>query len=83
MARLNIEQLEKIEKQRYNVHDKVETTYSVFEANGEKYLQIDTYGTAGRKIPDSISQSLQIDREAAKLIVDLLIQEFKLNYCDR
>lgn len=53
-------------------------TYSVFEEDGKKYVQIDTYGRSERVIPEKISQSIQIDRESAKFLVKLLVNEFDL-----
>ena len=78
MARLNLDNIKKIEKDRVSVHTKVTTTYSVFDVKGEKYVQIDTYGKNDRAIPEKISQSIQFDRESAKFFVNLLINEFEL-----
>lgn len=78
MARLNLDTIKKIEKERNSVHTKVTTTYSVFCEEGNKYVQIDTYGRSDRDIPEKISQSIQLDRESAKFIVKLLVNEFDL-----
>ena len=78
MARLNLDNIKKIEKDRVSVHTKVTTTYSVFDVNSENYVQIDTYGKNDRAIPEKISQSIQFDRESAKFFVKLLINEFEL-----
>ena len=43
MARISIENIRKLEKSRNSVHEKVETTYTIFKMDGEKYVQIDTY----------------------------------------
>jgi hypothetical protein len=34
------------------------------EVGGEKYLQIDTYGSDQREIPNKLSQSLRLTKEA-------------------
>ena len=34
------------------------------EIDGQKYLQIDTYGSVDREIPDKLSQSLRLTEEA-------------------
>lgn len=78
MARLNLDTIKKIEKDRVSVHTKVTTTYSVFEKDGEKYVQIDTYGKVDRVIPEKISQSIQFDRASAKFLAELLEREFNL-----
>ena len=49
-----------------------------FEADGEKYVQIDTYGRIGRENPEKISQSFQFDRATAEFLVNLLREEFGL-----
>lgn len=41
MARISLENLKKLEKSRNTVHKKVETTYTIFEIDGEKYVQLD------------------------------------------
>ena len=78
MAQINLQQIKKIDKNRNMVHDKVFSTYTVFENMGEKYIQIDTYGRIERETPEKLSQSLQFDRETAKFFVNLLVKEFKL-----
>lgn len=78
MAQIDINNLTKINKERNTVHDEVYATYTVFDNNGEKYLQIDTYGKAGRENPEKISQSFQFNRESAAYLANLLIEEFSL-----
>ena len=78
MARLNLDTIKKIEKDRVSVHTKVTTTYSVFEKDGEKYVQTDTYCKGDRVIPEKISQSIQFDRASAKFLAELLEREFNL-----
>ena len=76
MARICIENMEKIEKNRNTIHEKVNTTYTVFEIDGDKYVQFDTYGRVGRENPEKISQSIQFDKQTAQFIVKLLVNEF-------
>ena len=78
MAQISLESIKKIEKYRNTIHDKVHTTYTVFEMNGEKFVQLDTYGKIDRENPEKISQSFQIDCETAKFLVDILSKEFEL-----
>lgn len=78
MAQISLESIQKIEKQRNTIHEKVDTTYTVFEMEGHKYVQFDTYGRMGRENPEKISQSFQLDKESARYIVKLLINEFDL-----
>lgn len=78
MAQIDISNLPKINKERNTVHDQVYATYTVFDKNGEKYLQIDTYGKPARENPEKISQSFQFNRAAASYLANLLIEEFGL-----
>lgn len=76
MAQISLENIKKIEKQRNVIHEKVHTTYSIFELDEKKYVQIDTYGRLDRENPEKISQSIQLDKEAAEFLVNILIKEF-------
>lgn len=78
MAQINLENIKRIDKNRNSIHDKVYTTYTIFEADGSKYIQLDTYGRIGRENPEKISQSIQLDQETAQFLVDLLVKEFNM-----
>ena len=78
MAQINLNSIKRIERQRNVVHDEVYSTYSVFELGGERYVQLDTYGRVGRENPEKLSQTIQLNRDTAKFLVDLLSQEFDL-----
>ena len=78
MAQINLKNIKKIEKNRNTIHDKVYTTYTVFKADGDRYVQIDTYGKIDRETPEKISQSIQFDKQTAKFIVELLKKEFDI-----
>lgn len=78
MAQINLENIKKIDKNRNSIHDKVYTTYTIFEENGDKYIQFDTYGRIDRENPEKISQSIQLDQETAEFLVNLLVKEFNI-----
>ncbi len=78
MARIETKTIKKIDKDRNNVHTRVQTTYTVFDYEGRHYVQIDTYGKSDRDMPEKISQSLQFDYESAKYLIDLLRDEFNI-----
>ena len=78
MAQIDIEDIEKIDKDRNTIQEKVSATYSTFEKDNKKYFQLDTYGRTGRKNPGKISQSIQLDKEAASFIVAKLNEYFNL-----
>ena len=76
MAQIDIRHIKRIEKNTNYIHDRVNATYTVFEKNGKKYLQIDTYGRIERENPEKISQSIQLDKETARFLTDLIETEF-------
>ena len=76
MARINIAEMKKVEKERNSVHETVPATYTVFNAKNEQFLQIDTYGRSSRDMPEKISQSLQLDKENALRLASLILQAF-------
>lgn len=78
MAQISLDTMEKVEKLRNQLHEKVRTTYTAFEYDGKKYVQFDTYGREDRNNPEKISQSIQFDEESARTVVKILISEFEL-----
>lgn len=78
MAQIDIKNIKKQDKDRYSIHEKVYTTYSSFDSYGKHYVQFDTYGRSDREQPGKISQSIQIDKETASYVVELLKREFAL-----
>ncbi|MBR6984340.1 MAG: methionyl-tRNA formyltransferase [Ruminococcus sp.] len=78
MARIDFTNIEKVSKERNNIHDKVYSTYTAFEKDGKEYVQLDTYGRNNRELPGKISQSIQVDKDDALVIIDILKKEFDL-----
>ena len=78
MALIKEENIEKLEKTRNTIHQEVQATYTIFEKDCQKLFQIDTYGAPGRKMPEKISQSIQIDKRMAEYLVRILQKEFDL-----
>ena len=78
MARIVFNRLNEIQKERNTIHQEVQASYTVFEKDGKQFFQIDTYGRDNRMMPEKISQSIQIDKEMAGQLVNLLKQTFKL-----
>ena len=76
---LDIAKIKRLDKDRYTVHEKVYTTYSVYDVGKNHYVQIDTYGRSDREQPGTVSQSIQLDKEAAKYLVELLKKEYDLD----
>lgn len=64
-------------KSNQSIHGATESTfYIVTNLNGDKYLQIDTYGSSDRKIPGKVSQSLQFSPKAIADLKLILEQNF-------
>jgi len=78
MAQISLKSIKRIEKFRNTIHEKVHTTYTVFELGGERFVQLDTYGRIDRENPEKISQSIQIDKETAFFLIELLKKEFEI-----
>jgi hypothetical protein len=57
-------------------HTDVDCTYSVVTQRGAKYLQIDTYGSATRKIPGKKSQSIRFSPEGISELKKILAEQF-------
>jgi len=81
MAQIDINTIQRIEKERNTIHPKVKATYTVFKQGEDTYVQIDTYGKESRasKTP-KVSQSFQIDKKMARFLVELLADEFDLTF---
>lgn len=79
MAQISLDSIERVDKNRNTIHEKVHSTYTVFEYEGEKFVQLDTYGRIGRENPEKISQSIQVDKAAAEFLVRILCKEFSLD----
>ncbi len=57
-------------------HTEVECTYAIVTEDGEKYLQVDTYGSRTRQMRGKKSQSIRFSREALEQIRTLIGTEF-------
>lgn len=59
------------------MHSEVkDCTYSIIRgSDGRKSLQIDTYGSAHRKMPDKKSQSIRFSPEAITQLREILANE--------
>lgn len=79
MALITKENLTKVDKERNCIHNKVRATYSVFTGDGNKYFQIDTYGSPNRELKGKISQSIQLNKESAEELIKLLTDTFEIN----
>jgi hypothetical protein len=64
-------------KERYQVHDPTTCLVSVFsDAAGNRYIQLDTHGSALRKIPGKTSQAFQLDINSANQLKKLIEETY-------
>ena len=61
---------------RVSAHKAIEAKYSVFECDGLKLIQIDTFGSDEREIPGKVSQTIQLDASSASALYGILKREF-------
>jgi hypothetical protein len=71
-----IKEFLEVSSERDSVHKEVSCGWRVVTVDGRRLLQLDTYGTPEREIPNKLSQSIQVDREAAAVLIDLLRNTF-------
>jgi len=73
-----IRKLEPLNLERDSKHSEVECTYSIVtDERGNKLLQIDTYGSAHRKMPGKKSQSIRLSPEAIEQLREILEVNFR------
>jgi hypothetical protein len=70
-----VRKLERITLERGSSHTEVNCTYSIIQDRDGKSLQIDTYGSANRKMPDKKSQSIRFSPEAIAQLREILSKE--------
>jgi len=62
---------------RSSVHrSEVECGWAIFTTAGRTYLQLDTYGSQTRAIPGKVSQTIQVDEDAARQLKRLIERAF-------
>lgn len=72
-----IKDLQEVRMDRNRVHGVTETTYCVFtDDRGQKYLQIDTYGSPQRQITGVKSQTVQLGAEAIGQLRAIIARHF-------
>lgn len=72
--------IRKLEKIDFNVpgkHSEVAATYAIIEdSDGDKYLQIDTYGSETRQIQGKKSQSMRLSKESIAQLLQIIKNNF-------
>ncbi|MDN4631796.1 hypothetical protein QCD71_09745 [Sphingomonas sp. PsM26] len=71
-----IREFEPKDLDRIATHSEVKATVSLVECDGEKFVQIDTYGSKDRAIPDKISQSVRLTKSAFEQLSQYAAKHF-------
>lgn len=74
MARIVNFQRAKMDRMR--LHDDVEAKIYFQNVDGRVLMQVSTFGRPEREIPGKVSQTIQIDREAASQLYEMMKTEF-------
>lgn len=78
MARIIVADMKREDKSRNQIHEVVYGTFTTFQIGDESFFQLDTYGSGSRENPGKISQSIQIDRQSALALIELVKREMAL-----
>ncbi len=76
MAQSDLSTIAEITKNNPKVQGKAKFTYSSYDLDDKHYLQIDMYGGKDRKKKNQVSQAIQLDKDTAKYLYNLLQKEF-------
>ncbi|MCF4138511.1 hypothetical protein L1856_20050 [Streptomyces sp. Tue 6430] len=71
-----IKEFQPVSSDTQRMHGQVTCGYRTFTANGQRILQLDTYGSTERMILDKISQSIQLDADAARELLKIIEASF-------
>lgn len=70
-----VRRLKRITLDHGSPHSEVDCTYSIVQDNEGKSLQVDTYGSVHRKMPNKKSQSIRFSPQAIKQLREILSKE--------
>ncbi|WP_439948169.1 hypothetical protein [Streptomyces sp. BBFR109] len=71
-----IKEFQTVTSDTQRLHGPVTCGYRTFTVDGQRILQLDTYGSAERQILDKISQSVQLDVDSARELLKIIEQSF-------
>ena len=75
MARIS--DFERMEGKRLQAHKtEVQCKYALV---GDGLIQLNTYGSKDREFPGKLSQTIQLDKERAETLIQILRREFNLS----
>jgi hypothetical protein len=71
-----VKRFERTDRDRYAIHEEIDAKYMIFERDGRKVVQIDTFGRDDRANPGKQSQTIQLDQDSASALFAILKREF-------
>lgn len=71
-----IQKFEQVSSDKNALHRPVTCGWRFFSTEAGAILQLDTYGTVDRQIPNKVSQSIQLDRRGAQVLLGLIRDTF-------
>ncbi|MFG3150551.1 hypothetical protein ACGF7W_00700 [Streptomyces sp. NPDC048219] len=71
-----IDKFQAVPSDTQRLHGPVTCGYRTFTADGQRILQLDTYGSPDRQILDKVSQSIQLDADSARDLLKILQEAF-------
>ncbi|POX47910.1 hypothetical protein C3489_28560 [Streptomyces sp. Ru71] len=71
-----IETFEPVSSDVQRLHGAVTCGFRSFTVGERRVLQLDTYGSRDRQIPDKISQSIQLDVNGARQLIKIIEEAF-------
>ena len=71
-----VRKLERLTLEHHSPHSEASCTYSIIQDDAGKSLQVDTYGSAQRKMLDKKSQSIRFSPEAITQLREILSKDF-------
>jgi hypothetical protein len=71
-----VKDFKRFSMERNSIHDEIEAKYAIFERDGRKFVQIDTFGRDDRQIPGKKSQTIQLDSAMPKRFLKFFEKNF-------
>ena len=74
-----IQSFERVEREQPRLQPTTTTcVYSIYTVDQRRFVQLDTSGSRQRKIKGKVSQTLQIDENAARQLLAILLDGFPI-----
>ncbi|MFI2640366.1 hypothetical protein [Kitasatospora sp. NPDC018614] len=71
-----IKEFQQVPSDTQQLHGPVSCGYRSFTVGGRRVLQLDTYGSPERQIQGKISQTVQLDADSARKLLEIISEAF-------